>query len=786
MIVDINDAFSLISGYSREEAINDLTVRLNLWADPEDRKRVIGSLMEGNKITGEEYQFRRKSGEVMYGVFSAQITHINNEHYILSSINDITDRKVAEEKLRQREAALNYSQEIAKMWSWELNPHTSKVSWSMNYYLLLGQKPDDNELSYESFEKMVHPDDKHLLDETLTGIYQTRNPANVDLRLMMPDGQVKWIQNNVVPTFDGDTLIDLKGVSIDITEKKLNENEIRNLNASLELKIKAGTLKLSETNENLQKEIENRKRVEADLEESLEKYRGLSEASFEAIFISETGVCIEQNLAAEKMFGYTSEEALTRYGTDWIVPEERKMVMNNMLAGNENPFEATALRKDGTTFPCVLHGRMMHYKGKNVRVTSLTDITERKKAEIALHNSQEQLELVIKGSNDAPWDWNLVENNLFYSSKWWQQIGYAPEEIPSDSTLWRNLTHPDDIDRINLIFETALKSGNDSYDAEFRLLHKNGYYVPVLSRGFITRDANRKPVRVTGTNMDLTERYHAEKEIIKSRDEAQKANLAKSEFLSRMSHELRTPLNSVLGFAQLMAMGELNPKQNKRVNHILTNGKHLLGLINEVLDISHIESGRLSLLYESVQLSQIISETLDTVQPFADARQITMSLDNSPHNQLFVISDRKRLKQALINLLTNAVKYNRHGGTISVKSEPGPPIEEGRVSVRISVTDTGLGIHPDDIPKLFTPFERIGAEKTQTEGTGLGLAVVKKIMDAMKGTVGVETVVDKGSTFWLELPGAEEHMGQDRQKEDHESRITGQDVAGKRQSRLLF
>ncbi|MEI6900346.1 MAG: ATP-binding protein [Bacteroidota bacterium] len=232
----------------------------------------------------------------------------------------------------------------------------------------------------------------------------------------------------------------------------------------------------------------------------------------------------------------------------------------------------------------------------------------------------------------------------------------------------------------------------------------------------------------------------------------EKANLAKSEFLSRVSHELRTPMNAILGFAQLLDMGELNPKQKKGVSHILTSGKHLLGLINEVLDISGIESGKLSLLFENIEVNSIVSEMMETIQPQALSREIKIEPIDTPGNPIFVKTDRRLLKQVLINLLTNAVKYNRQGGTISIKTEILPREDEGTVSVRISIKDTGLGIESDDIPKLFVPFERIGAEKTETEGAGLGLTVVKKIIDALEGAVGVESEVGAGSTFWIELP----------------------------------
>jgi signal transduction histidine kinase/CheY-like chemotaxis protein len=260
--------------------------------------------------------------------------------------------------------------------------------------------------------------------------------------------------------------------------------------------------------------------------------------------------------------------------------------------------------------------------------------------------------------------------------------------------------------------------------------------------------------------VDITERKRAETELRKARTEAEKANLAKSEFLSRMSHELRTPMNSILGFAQLMQMGELSQAQKKGVNHILTSGTHLLNLINEVLDISRIEAGRLTLSLEPVQVSSVILEMIDVVQPHGAKRNLKIEMEQSPACQLFIKADRQRLKQVLLNLINNAVKYNKDGGSVLIKAELRKDLTRAINTLRISVADTGIGIVPDDLKKLFLPFERIGAEKSETEGTGLGLTVVKKLMDAMGGVTGVESIPGEGSVFWIELPESQSQKKQ--------------------------
>ena len=235
--------------------------------------------------------------------------------------------------------------------------------------------------------------------------------------------------------------------------------------------------------------------------------------------------------------------------------------------------------------------------------------------------------------------------------------------------------------------------------------------------------------------------------------EAARANAAKSEFLSRMSHELRTPLNAILGFAQLLEMDDLAPHQRENVAPILTGGHHLLKLINEVLDISRIESGRIQLSPEPVPVQEVLRETLDLVRPLAADAHVEVR--EEPFEERHVAADRQRLKQVLLNLLSNAVKYNRSGGTVTVSCG-----ESGTGRLRISVIDTGPGISPEMRERLFVPFDRLGAERQGIEGTGLGLVLSRRLVEAMGGTLGVDSAVGQGSTFWVDLALVEAPAGQ--------------------------
>jgi signal transduction histidine kinase/ActR/RegA family two-component response regulator len=247
-------------------------------------------------------------------------------------------------------------------------------------------------------------------------------------------------------------------------------------------------------------------------------------------------------------------------------------------------------------------------------------------------------------------------------------------------------------------------------------------------------------------------------ELATARDAAVRANQAKSEFLSRMSHELRTPLNAILGFAQVLELGQPAPHARESLQHILKAGRHLLDLINEILDIARIEAGRLSISPEPVLVSEIVGETVDLVRSLADRQQIQLEVQGPAGDDGYVQADRQRLKQVLLNLISNALKYNYVRGHVRITWR-----ETEARQWRIAVHDTGPGLSSEKISRLFIPFERLGAEQTAVEGTGLGLTLAHGLMLAMDGVLGVESTVGSGSTFWVELPRSSspiEHLHQ--------------------------
>lgn len=252
--------------------------------------------------------------------------------------------------------------------------------------------------------------------------------------------------------------------------------------------------------------------------------------------------------------------------------------------------------------------------------------------------------------------------------------------------------------------------------------------------------------------IELRKRF--EERLISAKEEAVNASKAKSEFLSHMSHELRTPLNAVIGFSQLLSEEELSDDQQESVQLILSSGRHLLELINDLLDLSRIEAGRLEVHQERVEVQKLLGECKSLLEPIARAKGVSLQISRDCDVYAMVWGDTMRVKQVLINLISNAIKYNRENGSVNVYCEA---TEHQRL--RISVMDTGIGISEELQHHLFQPFERLGVERTHLEGTGIGLALSKRLVEMMDGSIGVESKQGEGSTFWLELAQAQVEYG---------------------------
>lgn len=428
-------------------------------------------------------------------------------------------------------------------------------------------------------------------------------------------------------------------------------------------------------------------------------------------------------------------------------PEFYQNLWSTIAGGRVWRGEICNRRKDGglywveSTITPFLDGEGKPYQYVSIR----TDISHVKAAEAALERHKDRLRRGQLFANIGTWDWNIQSGDLFWTERIAPLFGYPVGELETSYTNFISAMHPDDrqavIDAVNACVER-----DAPYEIEHRVVWPDGTVRWLLERGAVVRDADGKALQMLGVVQDIDERKRTEQALIAAREEADRANQAKSEFLSSMSHELRTPMNAILGFGQLMEYDTALPDEHRdNVHEILKAGRHLLELIDEVLDLAKVESGHIDLSLEPVDVCSVVEECLSLVGTLAARRDIRLS-----HGGLkgaAVRADRTRLKQVLLNLLSNAIKYNREGGSVRVEMRP-----EGADRLRIRVADTGQGIPAERLKELFQPFNRLDAEHSDIEGTGIGLTITRRIVEMMGGAVDVESEPGVGSTFWVELP----------------------------------
>jgi PAS domain S-box-containing protein len=465
---------------------------------------------------------------------------------------------------------------------------------------------------------------------------------------------------------------------------------------------------------------------------------------------------LQVNASFCKMVGYSNEELRQRTAEDITFGEDiepGRQLAQSLLDGTARyTGDKRYLHKNGEilwvsrTASIIRNdkGEAQHF------LLMVEDISERKESESALRESRSELQaalhanqLIMDNSQDVICtisdDGRFLRVNAACEELW----GYTAKELAGRQYM--DLVHPEDRAKTEEASKGLLLTGKIT-DFVNRYVRKDGTIVDVLWSA--TWSAKDRIIFCVAH--DVTDRARIEKALREAKEEADRANHAKSDFLSRMSHELRTPLNSILGFSQLLDRQSPTDTQRPRIRYILSAGRHLLNLINEVLDISRIEAGNLQLSLEPVCIEEAIGEALDLMRPLASERAIALATASSLESATYVLADRQRLKQVLLNLLSNAVKYTARQGTVTVSFN-----DSGSGSTRLLVRDTGAGIPVEKLTRLFTPFDRLGAEQSTVEGTGLGLALCQRLVQAMQGSIGVNSTLGNGSTFWLELPHAE-------------------------------
>lgn len=575
----------------------------------------------------------------------------------------------------------------------------------------------------------------------LAQVRQSKKPVTMEHIHQNRDGNTVLVEVHGHPVFDSaGRLSRMIEYSLDVTKKKLAEIALEKTNENLEQTVRERTAALED-------EIERRQEMQAKLQDSEHYWRTLIESSNDLmIILSLRGDIIYASPAAETVLGYSPEQWAGKSLYDYLHPEDARFVKENfgLFIGSLQPGARLKHRvraADGSY-------RVLESSFRNLSadrsiggiLVTARDVTARHEAEILMKKLQLVVEqspnsIVITNKNgDIEYVNPQFEKVSGYSSK--EALGQNPRILKSDITpaekhreLWKTIT-----------------AGN-IWRGEFANRNKAGeiYYENV-----VIVPLKNEPGEIThfvAIKENITE-------LKKAYEQVETSSKAKSQFLSRMSHELRTPLNAINGFSRLLmesAAPPLDKRQLEYARQINAAGYHLLELINEILDLSRIESGRMSLSLETIKPTEAVKSCLGLVESLLFDKKVTLHLDDSVNSLPAITADTTRFKQIILNLLTNAIKYNRPGGTVTISAAV-----ENNTAI-IKVADTGIGIPLEKQQSVFTPFERLGQEHRAIEGTGIGLAITRQLMELMQGTIGFESTPGQGSAFWVAFPLAEQN-----------------------------
>jgi PAS domain S-box-containing protein len=616
------------------------------------------------------------------------------------------------------ESQLALAVQLGRISIWRHDLKTGLMHYNEHGWHTLGMAPRPEGITLEEARALVHPDDLPRVLASAAAAMESAQPVDVDARYRHADGswRPQMLRRTVLRDETGQAVAFL-GVALDVTDK-----------------------------------LETQRRAEA----LSRRFETVTRTAGIGYWVYEPGQpTVSWSPELHRMFGRDPQAPPPR-SSEWIehiVHADDRQAMRETtrawLRGEATSLKLNfrAIRPDGEVRHLYSHTQA-EAEGSSVRLLFgvVVDVTEQRRSELALRRVQERLAVSLRGAQLGTFEADLDAGRVSWDEQMWRLRGLQPQ--PRDPTEHERTScvHPDDRAEIRRLMA---RMGEGMRDFEFRVVWADGTTRWLASRSVQITDAeNGHRIRL-GVNWDITDQRSAET-ARRERELALRESAAKSRFLARMSHELRTPLNAVLGFTQLMASEEAGSDdasalRQRRLEHIRAAGAHLLALINDALDLAALQSGELRIALQPVRLAEVLDETLPLLGTLPQASGVVLQRGAVDGH---VLADRTRLRQVLVNLLSNAFKYNRAGGGVQVSA-----LAEG-ATVLLRVADTGRGMSEQQLAQLFEPFNRLGAESGGVEGSGIGLAIAKALVERMGGTLGVRSAVGAGTVFELRLAAA--------------------------------